>query len=143
MIIQLNKVRNNDGLNVRTILKQNIATVKSLSLSSQMCTSEYLELCDDAHRCLALYNSATTCLNSKQENCDTIKSGGAARDRDTDGDRAMDRDRDRDRNRNWERDGRTDEHSPHEDITTALSWSPKAVLRKNGSYIKICSPLSH
>ena len=104
-MIQLNKVRNNDGLNVKTILKQNIATVKSLSLSSQMCTSEYLELCDDAHRCLALYNSATTCLNSKQENCDTIKSGGAARDRDTDGDRAMDRDRDSDRNRNWERDG--------------------------------------
>ena len=136
-------MRNNDGLNVKTILKQNIATVKSLSLSSQMCTSEYLELCDDAHRCLALYNRATTCLDSKQDSFDMIKSGGFARDRDIDGDRPMDRDRDRDRNRDRDRDGRTDEHSPHEDITTALSWSPKAVLRKNGSYIKICSPLSH
>ena len=105
------QARNNDGLNVKTILKQNIAALKTPSISGKLRTADYLEMCDDAHRCLVLYTRAMyypTILSHEGERAPP-----------------------------------GEDHSPNEDITTALSWSPQAVLRKNGSYSKVCSPLSH
>ena len=74
-------------------------------------TADYLEICDDAHRCLVLYTRATSYPST------LLKEGDLAFP--------------------------AEEHSPQEDITIALSWSPKAIQSKNGSFIKVCSPLSH
>ena len=96
---------------METILKDNIAALKSSSVSSQLRTSDYLELCDDAHRCLVLYTRATFYPATFLQN--------------------------------GERAAPAEEHSPQEEINIALSWSPKAIQSKNGSFVKICSPLSH
>lgn len=104
------KALNNDGLNVGTILHQNIAGLKSPSVSGQQRTPGYLEMFDDAHKCLVLYTRAPN-YPSILKHSMTLAAA--------------------------------EEYSPQEDLTTALSWSPRAVLKENGSYIKMCSPLSH
>ena len=106
---ECNQALNVDGLDVKSIMLQNITGLKRPA-SGPSYTPKYLEMCDDAHRCLVLYTRATyypAVLTQSR----TIMTA--------------------------------EEYSPQEDVMAALSWSPRAVLRENGSYIKICSPLSH
>jgi hypothetical protein len=101
---------NNDGLNVGTILHQNIAGLKAPSASGQQRTPGYLEMFEDAHKCLVLFTRAPNYPSILKQNMNLAA---------------------------------VEEYSPQEDVTAALSWSPRAVLKENGSYIKMCSPLSH